>query len=319
MLKPFYNDNLYLNSQAHILIEIEDLVRHVINHFEPIRLSPLTSSNRVRFESSWYVHILRSMPRLLSVYRSDHDYAELITAFWHGCKASGFLSVHSVDDEYYPPDHHHGYTMDHALTLARAIKHHLDDQAFRRKPSDRLYQMKSNHASLRASVASSLQQYSCALVIRGDLGYCKEYYSEITIQDVYQHLDRLNKTISYRRGTFEHLIDYHWTLEQGVDRGYHIHMAFLFKGYRHQQDWGLMQAIGELWREITGGYGSYFNGNHPDLKEKWAGLDRLGIGKIKRNDTAACENTLAALSYLAQPEKTDQYLRMKPRGRRSFA
>jgi hypothetical protein len=53
-------------------------------------------------------------------------------------------------------------------------------------------------------------------------------------------------------------------------------------------------------------------------KRKYARLGILGIGMIHRNDEAACMNAINAVGYLAEPEKEDQFLRMKPEGRRSF-
>ncbi|MCB1660915.1 MAG: hypothetical protein KDI39_22075, partial [Pseudomonadales bacterium] len=58
--------------------------------------------------------------------------------------------------------------------------------------------------------------------------------------------------------------------------------------------------------------------NTAERKEKYNRVNRLGVGMIHRNDSVACENMTLALGYLAKPEKLDQYLRMKPKGRRTF-
>ena len=45
----------------------------------------------------------------------------------------------------------------------------------------------------------------------------------------------------------------------------------------------------------------------------------LGVGMIQRDNAEACNNAINAVSYLSDNDKDDQYLRMKPRGRRAFA
>ena len=81
----------------------------------------------------------------------------------------------------------------------------------------------------------------------------------------------------------------------------------------------MAQQIGERWVAMTEGLGTYHSCNTPEAKKGYERRGILGVGMIHRNDTVACENSINAVGYLAKHEKDDQYLRMKPEGRRAFA
>ena len=98
-------------------------------------------------------------------------------------------------------------------------------------------------------------------------------------------------------------------VEQGEDRGYHIHAAFFFNGAEVSADIYRAQRIGELWERITRGQGCYNNCNLD--KDKYQ--DRLGIGLIHRRELNARANVHHAMRYLV---KNDQHLRVKPEGAR---
>ena len=110
-----------------------------------------------------------------------------------------------------------------------------------------------------------------------------------------------------------------WRLEQGETKGYHIHTVYYFKGSEHQSDWYMAQQIGRLWEHVTQGLGTFHSCNTSAEKDKYDQLGMLGVGMIHRNDRVACENSINAVGYLADSEKEDQYLRMKPNGKRTFA
>lgn len=110
---------------------------------------------------------------------------------------------------------------------------------------------------------------------------------------------------------FAHLIGYICVVEQGVDRGYHLHAAFFFNGNEVRGDVYKAEQIGELWKDITRGHG-YFNSCNHD-KEKYKDDDRLGIGMILRSDRKIRSHVHYAMRYLV---KDDQQLRLKPFGAR---
>lgn len=238
------------------------------------------------------------------------DYSEHINAFWYGCDQLGWL-----DCGYY-----------NRLRLSEAeieclinhIRQYSQQKEFKRKVSDRCYQTKQNRQSLENHIRQQQEKYSRLLVVRVDFGYAKEKQNFIKITDVYTHLDMM-KCERDGNPLFEHLVSSGWCVEQGKEKGYHIHAFYCFKGSEHQQDWYLAQEIGRLWKAIAADFGGgYHNCNTPESKAIYQRAKRAGVGMIHRHDDLACENMIHALGYLAKPEKDDQYLRMKPRGRRAF-
>ena len=145
-------------------------------------------------------------------------------------------------------------------------------------------------------------------MIRVDLYYRKEAQARLRVEHVF---DDMNRLIAERERNliFDHEIGYICSVEQGEDRGYHIHAAFFFNGAQVSADIYRAQRIGELWERITRGQG-YFN-NCNLKKEKYQ--DRLGVGLIHRRDLSARGNVHYAMRYLV---KNDQHLRLKPAGAR---
>ena len=47
-------------------------------------------------------------------------------------------------------------------------------------------------------------------------------------------------------------------------------------------------------------------------------MGTLGVGMIKRQNSISCDNAVNSVRYLTAVDKTNQYLRMKPKGRRAF-
>ena len=145
-------------------------------------------------------------------------------------------------------------------------------------------------------------------VVRVDLYYRKEAQARLRVERVFDDLRRLIKGRE-RNPIFDHETGYICSVEQGEDRGYHIHAAFFFNGSEVGADIYRAQQIGELWERITLGQGCYHNCNLE--KDKYQ--DRLGLGLIHRRDLNGRANVLCAMRYLV---KNDQHLRLKPVGAR---
>ena len=145
-------------------------------------------------------------------------------------------------------------------------------------------------------------------MVRVDLYYRAEAQARLRVEHVF---DDLNRLIAERERNliFDHETGYICRVEQGEERGYHIHAAFFFNGAEVSADIYRAQRIGELWERITRGQG-YFNNCNLE-KEKYQ--DRLGIGLIHRRDLSARGNVHYAMRYLV---KNDQHLRLKPEGAR---
>lgn len=82
---------------------------------------------------------------------------------------------------------------------------------------------------------------------------------------------------------FEHLVGYIWKLEEGVSRGVHYHLILFMNGSKVEKDSYLCWQIGEYWKQVTNGEGSYYNVNAtiPELEKK--GIE-IGIGMVDHYD-----------------------------------
>lgn len=286
--------SLSLPSQSSLLIEIENLVQVIANGLS-LEQYTLVSDQ-----------IYKRLSAYLFIYKPEYDYSEYVEAFWFGCNQVGVLAS--------------GYLAnpEQLLRLIKYIACYTTLPIFKRRVPDRRYQIKQNAKRLDEYCQSLLVQYARLLVIRVDLGYRIDNQPLIDVDVVYQHLDKMNLS-RYTQSLFTHLVGFSWCLEQGgKSKGYHIHCVYFFKGAEHQNDWHMAQQIGALWVAVTNGLGTYHSCNTPAEKKKYERRGELGIGMIHRNDSVACKNLTKAVSYLAKPEKEDQYLRMKPKRRREF-
>lgn len=156
-----------------------------------------------------------------------------------------------------------------------------------------------------------MSRYSRTTIIRLNLYYWSEAQARLRIEQVFDHLDALISKHG-RHQTFEHLIGYTYSVEQG-DRndgsGYHIHAAYFFNGNQVCRDVWKAIEISELWEEVTRGQGYAHSCNHE--KERYG--DECGIGLIQREDQSRRAHTHYAMKYLV---KDDQHLRLKPAGAR---
>lgn len=153
-----------------------------------------------------------------------------------------------------------------------------------------------------------LNRYARICVIRVDLYYRAEAQDRLRVEKVFDDLRRLIAERE-RNLIFDHEIGYICSVEQGEDRGYHIHAAFFFNGAEVRADIHKAKRIGELWERITRGHGYYNNCN----LDKAQYQDNLGIGMIYRRDLTARANLHHAMRYLA---KNNQHLLIKPAGAR---
>jgi hypothetical protein len=170
---------------------------------------------------------------------------------------------------------------------------------------------KRNLKSLSYRMDKAIGQYSKSEVIRVDLAYLQRYHNIVDINMFYEDLQQLRKVIGQRKKPFYDLVDYAWALEQGETKGYHCHLLLIFNGHKRQKGWSIAKQIGELWEEITDWKGCYFNCHDPEQIQSYRELDILGIGRVHRNDPREIRNFKYAYSYLVNPEKEAQYLRVK--------
>lgn len=192
--------------------------------------------------------------------------------------------------------------------LTKSIRTLLTQKRFKRREHDQRYQAIQQEIEVGRYVDAVLDRYARTCVVRIDLYYRTEAQARLRVEHVF---DDLNRLIAERERNliFDHETGYICSVEQGEDRGYHIHAAFFFNGAEVSADIYRAQRIGELWQRITRGQGCFNNCN----LEKDKHQDRLGIGLIHRRDLSARGSVHYAMRYLV---KNDQHLRLKPVGAR---
>ena len=204
--------------------------------------------------------------------------------------------------------------------LTKCIRTLRTQKRFMRRDADQRYLAIQQEIEIGSYVDAVLDRYARTCVVRVDLYYRTEVQARLRVERVFDDLNRLIAERE-RNPIFDHLIGYICAVEQGEDRGYHIHAAFFFNGNEVWADVYKAQRIGELWELITRGQGYFHSCNH-DKEEKYGkkeeeqGEDKreLGIGMIFRSDQKIRTHVYYAMRYLV---KDAQHLRLKPEGARS--
>lgn len=179
-------------------------------------------------------------------------------------------------------------------------------------------QEKVNTKKLDIYMRQMLNHYSRLLIVRVDLGYSKDTIHLVSIEDFHQHSKKLREFIGKKESCFKGLQGNVIALEQGHDRGYHCHLLLMYDGSRHESDWYFAETVGEKWRSITGGLGSYYNCHNSQYKQKYKDAGTLGIGMIHRKNPIEIENSVRVALYLTRSDKEDQHLRIKLPGMKTF-
>ncbi len=175
-----------------------------------------------------------------------------------------------------------------------------------------------NQLKLEAYFAELVERHRKLLLVRVDLHYSSDKHPGM--KRFNQDVEKLISRVQNKDTIFKHQVGYAYRLEQGgKSRGYHCHLLIIYNGSLRCKDSYLGQEIGVLWQEeITRGDGEFYNCNQGEHKRRYKQEGRLGIGMILRDDQCKVNNAQHAISYLARPEKEDQYLRGKLSGMRQF-
>jgi hypothetical protein len=190
--------------------------------------------------------------------------------------------------------------------LIERINRACQTPEFKRKLNTREYNAVRNFRSVAAYIAALFEHCkSRLLAIRVDFGFAihpQLHPHEITLAEAQAYLDRF---LNNRRGRalFNHLVGYVWKLEYGRLKGYHFHLCFLFDGAQVENHSYIAMKIGEYWRELTDGRGTYHS-CHTNKRP----YSRSGIGMIEHDDFEKRSNLLYALSYFF---KKEQYVKVK--------
>lgn len=128
---------------------------------------------------------------------------------------------------------------------------------------------------------------------------------EATFGEKWRALDRKRNELS---GCFNLLIERYGLLakysriEMGINSS--------LNERKRRSAWKIAKAVGELWEDVTGDDGSYFNCHDRRYLKQYEEQGTLGVGIIYSEVDYQVRKMCSTLSYLARPEK-EQYLRVK--------
>lgn len=173
-------------------------------------------------------------------------------------------------------------------------------------------QEQDNTESLLEYAEQLFNHYTKLLIVRVDLGYLNDSKQQITIEQFYRNFEIMRNRLSNQDTFFSNLHGYSWAIEQGKERGYHVHLLLMYDGTKVQNGSYYAQRVGEKWQEITQGHGCYFNLHNKEYihKLRMAGCD-IGIGMVSRNNEGDWERFVTVIEYLTDPAKDEQRLRVK--------
>lgn len=175
-----------------------------------------------------------------------------------------------------------------------------------------------NKNSLKEYLKDLIWHYSKLLFVRVDLSIQQEFQHEVNIEVFNQYLKTFINRMQNKDTCFNDLHGYAWAVEQGEKKGYHCHVLLIYDGHKHQSDYGLGMQVGICWKKITDEKGYFFLSNTPEYKRRFEQQGSLGIGMICRNNILQVDNAINAAMYLVNPEKENQYLRVRTKGMRTF-
>ncbi|WP_159885966.1 YagK/YfjJ domain-containing protein [Acinetobacter dispersus] len=202
--------------------------------------------------------------------------------------------------------------LDHQIEPLRALVNAYYQDILIERHAFQLQEL-SNQNKLREYVARVLNQKSRSLIVRVDLKYHPNVQDQVNIHLFNQHMKVLRNRVSNGDRYFSDLEGFVWALEQGGESsGFHCHLMLIYDGHKRQNDFGLALAIGECWKEITHGLGAFYTPNNPTSKARFEMEGTWALGRKNRANVQHCQSVIAYASYLAQPEKLGQHLRVKP-------
>lgn len=305
-------------SRTQALIKIESFVDLVISAQEPAYTFRQDKSGAwIATETRTGKGLTDVLP-LLGLFDSGHDYSEKPYAFLEACWFYEDFSCRDLNLIGANPAWGRLYWPQEINWIADRIRQSARQDWFLRGVSDRKYESKWRAARIADYVATLLHRYSRLVLVRVDLFYRDAVRLNLSIDRLYRDLEQLLMQKD-RHGYFQHLKGYVWAIEEGVRKGPHAHMLFIFDGAEIRDDVAMAQMIRRQWDgPITGGEGKSWSSNLNKLQ-----FEEVGIGTIERTDRDACERAVRFATYLAKdphrPEEDDpQYLRMKPAGARTF-
>ncbi|EPK5020233.1 TPA: hypothetical protein ACPWFU_000252 [Pseudomonas aeruginosa] len=204
-------------SQSDIAIQIERLVNAVIRHDCPaFRISYDAQGDEVveRTRLSRYFDHVRQMYHL--VHDETYALSEHLLAFKEACYdigiEFGMFGMTCMDES-------EGGLLSEAQTynwLVERIREHIQTKWFKRGKHDRTFREKGNRQTVTEYVERVLDSRSRTVVVRVDLYYREAARARLTVEDVFEDMDRLIRAREHDP-IFLHETGYICAVEQGED------------------------------------------------------------------------------------------------------
>jgi hypothetical protein len=302
MNHPFSVPDAIQYSQAHILVEIEDLVRD------------LAAS---RLMADFDQRLLTHLPLYSSAFSSSHVYSEYIDLFWAGCKHvrlfdNGGLSPFGRELGSRTTGHLYALTdlIGYVSAEVRGLK-------VTKCANDRRFQDRERREKLERHKQAIRARYARPLAVRVDFGYHIGGQYGVEIDDLYRHMRKMQELRLSRPDIFGDELGFAWALLQGTSSGYYASAVRYYPGTSQRSDCDIAAQYGQLWGEVTDGLGVY---RHRNADEPHLGCQgTCGHGHFHPDDPLGVDQAQWGGGYLARPDARGRYLRMRPRNSPSFA
>lgn len=285
------------------LIETDEVLFAVA----PTRQGRTLDLKRTPLGKNFYQIIRVDYPTILAQF-PDHRFNPFVEAFFRLLNARTTLYERVVQHHQQPACVNADDLCEALNELADAMRLFAAGSELRTAINNTRRSAIKNEKSVLRYVERLFEKHARLLVLRVDLSYetpeklRAKQRSPITRQEVTEHRDRFLRTLQ-KEALFEHLVGYVWKLEHGACKGFHLHWLFFFNGSKVRQDVSIARLIGEHWKTIADGVGTYWNCNaHKDRYRI------LGIGMINYDDLSLREGLGLAIRYLT---KVDYYVSLK--------
>ena len=282
------------HSESKVLIDVDQFIQSIYEN---------------ELNETLFKNVLNDLvPKFKAVYKLHLKYSESICVFKRMvCSLDQILLGHkSIGDL---SNFELRYLWNNALAYSQDVN--LELLGFK-------YQEKRNRNGLEEYLIQLTKHYSKLLFIRIDLSIALDHQHEVGIEQFNHYLRIFINRIQNQDTCFKDLQGYAWAIEQGEKKGYHCHVLLIYDGHKHQSDFGIALQVGQCWKQITENKGYFFTSNSTEYKNKFDQKGMLGIGMIYRKNPQQVQNAINAAMYLVNPEKDNQYLRVKTLRMRSF-
>ena len=128
-----------------------------------------------------------------------------------------------------------------------------------------------------------------------------------SLEQVKKDHKRFFKKLRKRPDLYKHLLGYIWRIDCALEAGFHIHVVFFFDGHNVEKDEYLGELLGQLWKEVVGDRGYYYNVNRD--KDNYEPNGQWALGMVHYDDYKKRGILLKnVLDYFTKDEKNARFV-----------